>query len=151
MLQPALSLRCERDPHERTLIPLVLLLPCVHPFGPSSHQLLPPDPLRTRACFLEHAVNVELDVPPPLGWPCARRAAFDWSSSVSGLVPVRARTTMAANRERQVGHIAGFPTAVYPFPFNSIRSHSSFDLLANGSLFGRFGTDLPKEMAALCK
>lgn len=58
---------------------------------------------------------------------------------------------MATNRERQVGHMTGFPPAVYPFAFNSIRSHSPFDLLANGSLFGRFGADLPKEMAALCK
>lgn len=58
---------------------------------------------------------------------------------------------MATNREQQVGHITGFPPAVYPFPFNSMRSHSPFDLLANSSLFGRFGADLPKEMAALCK
>ncbi|KAJ8404033.1 hypothetical protein AAFF_G00343830 [Aldrovandia affinis] len=56
---------------------------------------------------------------------------------------------MATNRERQVGHMTGFPPAVYPFAFNSIRSHSPFDLLANSSLFGRFGADLPKEMAAL--
>ncbi|XP_041859037.1 retinoic acid receptor gamma-A isoform X1 [Melanotaenia boesemani] len=56
---------------------------------------------------------------------------------------------MATNREQQVGHMTGFPTAVYPFPFNSMRSHSPFDLLANSSLFGRFGADLPKEMAAL--
>ncbi|KAJ8361643.1 hypothetical protein SKAU_G00181680 [Synaphobranchus kaupii] len=60
-------------------------------------------------------------------------------------------TAMATNRERQVGHMTGFPPAVYPFAFNSIRSHSPFDLLANSSLFGRFGADLPKEMAALCK
>lgn len=58
---------------------------------------------------------------------------------------------MATNREQQVGHMTGFPPAVYPFPFNSMRSHSPFDLLANSSLFGRFGADLPKEMAALCK
>ncbi|KAJ8259005.1 hypothetical protein COCON_G00180170 [Conger conger] len=58
-------------------------------------------------------------------------------------------TAMATNRERQVGHMTGFPPAVYPFAFNSIRSHSPFDLLANSSLFGRFGADLPKEMAAL--
>ncbi|XP_029478483.1 retinoic acid receptor gamma-A isoform X4 [Oncorhynchus nerka] len=59
---------------------------------------------------------------------------------------------MATNRERQVGqvgHMTGFPPAVYPFAFNSMRNHSSFDLLANSSLFGRFSTDLPKEMAAL--
>lgn len=62
--------------------------------------------------------------------------------------------TMATNRERQVGqvgHMTGFPPAVYPFAFNSMRNHSSFDLLSNSSLFGRFSTDLPKEMAALCK
>ncbi|KAG7477375.1 hypothetical protein MATL_G00069000 [Megalops atlanticus] len=58
---------------------------------------------------------------------------------------------MATNRERQVRHMTGFPPAVFPFAFNSIRSHSPFDLLANSSLFGRFGADLPKEMAALCK
>ncbi|CDR00293.1 unnamed protein product [Oncorhynchus mykiss] len=58
---------------------------------------------------------------------------------------------MATNRERQVGHMTGFSPAVYPFAFNSMRSHSPFDLLANSSLFGRFGADLPKEMAALCK
>lgn len=58
---------------------------------------------------------------------------------------------MSANRERQVGHMTGFPPAVYPFAFNSIRSHSPFDLLANSNLFGRFGADLPKEMAALCE
>lgn len=58
---------------------------------------------------------------------------------------------MATNREQQVGHMTGFPPAVYPFAFNSVRSHSPFDLLANSSLFGRFGADLPKEMAALCK
>ncbi|GAA6222754.1 retinoic acid receptor gamma isoform X1 [Lates japonicus] len=57
---------------------------------------------------------------------------------------------MATNREQQVGHMTGFPPAVYPFAFNSMRSHSPFDLLANSSLFGRFGADLPKEMAALC-
>ncbi|XP_045547574.1 retinoic acid receptor gamma isoform X1 [Salmo salar] len=56
---------------------------------------------------------------------------------------------MATNRERQVGHMTGFSPAVYPFAFNSMRSHSPFDLLANSSLFGRFGADLPKEMAAL--
>ncbi len=59
--------------------------------------------------------------------------------------------TMGTNRERQVGHMTGFPPAVYPFAFNSMRSHSPFDLLANSSLFGRFGADLPKEMAALCE
>ncbi|XP_072522611.1 retinoic acid receptor gamma-B-like [Salminus brasiliensis] len=52
---------------------------------------------------------------------------------------------MATNRERPVGHMAGF----YPFAFNTMRNHSPFDLLANGSLFGRYGADLPKEMAAL--
>uniref|UniRef100_A0AAY4BZZ8 Retinoic acid receptor gamma n=1 Tax=Denticeps clupeoides TaxID=299321 RepID=A0AAY4BZZ8_9TELE len=52
---------------------------------------------------------------------------------------------MATNRER---HMTGFPPAVYPFPFNPMRSHSPFDLLTNG-LFGRFGADLPREMAAL--
>ncbi|GAA6069992.1 retinoic acid receptor gamma-A isoform X1, partial [Tachysurus ichikawai] len=52
---------------------------------------------------------------------------------------------MATNRS----HMPGFPAAVYPFAFNSMRSHSPFDLMANGSLFGRFGADLPKEMAAL--
>ncbi|KAK6321275.1 hypothetical protein J4Q44_G00082510 [Coregonus suidteri] len=57
---------------------------------------------------------------------------------------------MATNRERQVSHMTGFSPAVYPFAFNSMRSHSPFDLLANSSLFGRFGADLPKEMAALC-
>uniref|UniRef100_A0A3P9AG85 Retinoic acid receptor gamma n=1 Tax=Esox lucius TaxID=8010 RepID=A0A3P9AG85_ESOLU len=56
---------------------------------------------------------------------------------------------MATNRERQVSHMTGFSPAVYPFAFNSMRSHSPFDLLANSSLFGRFGADLPKEMAAL--
>ncbi|KAJ3602269.1 hypothetical protein NHX12_030028 [Muraenolepis orangiensis] len=61
------------------------------------------------------------------------------------------RVTMATNRERQVGHMTGFPPAVYPFAFSSMRGHSPFDLLANSSLFGRFGADLPKEMAALCK
>ncbi|CAL8366645.1 unnamed protein product [Lota lota] len=55
---------------------------------------------------------------------------------------------MATNRERQVGQV-GFPPAVYPFAFNSMRSHTPFDLLANSSLFGRFGADLPREMAAL--
>uniref|UniRef100_A0A8C6TEN9 Retinoic acid receptor gamma n=1 Tax=Neogobius melanostomus TaxID=47308 RepID=A0A8C6TEN9_9GOBI len=55
---------------------------------------------------------------------------------------------MATNREQQVGHMTSFPPAVYPFAFNSMRS-SHFDLLANSSLFGRFGADLPKEMAAL--
>ncbi|KAL7859319.1 hypothetical protein SRHO_G00144660 [Serrasalmus rhombeus] len=52
---------------------------------------------------------------------------------------------MATNRS----HMPGFPPAVYPFAFNSMRSHSPFDLMANSSLFGRFGADLPKEMAAL--
>ncbi|XP_036414932.1 retinoic acid receptor gamma-like isoform X1 [Colossoma macropomum] len=52
---------------------------------------------------------------------------------------------MATNRERSVGHMTGF----YPFAFNTMRNHSPFDLLANGSLFGRYGADLPKEMAAL--
>ncbi|KAJ8258249.1 hypothetical protein GJAV_G00194800 [Gymnothorax javanicus] len=63
--------------------------------------------------------------------------------------PVGAHSGMAANRERQVGHMTGFPPAVYPFPFKSVRSHSSFDLMPNGNMFGRFGADLPKEMAAL--
>ncbi|XP_057218690.1 retinoic acid receptor gamma-like isoform X2 [Triplophysa rosa] len=52
---------------------------------------------------------------------------------------------MATNRERPLSHMTGF----YPFAFNSMRNNSPFDLLANGRLFGRFGADLPKEMAAL--
>ncbi|KAM7422399.1 hypothetical protein PAMA_010446 [Pampus argenteus] len=56
---------------------------------------------------------------------------------------------MATNREHQVRHMTGFPRAMYPFTFNSMRSHSPFDLLASSNLFGRFGADLPKEMAAL--
>lgn len=58
---------------------------------------------------------------------------------------------MATNREHQVRHMTGFPRAMYPFTFNSMRSHSPFDLLASSHLFGRFGADLPKEMAALCE
>ncbi|TRY97773.1 hypothetical protein DNTS_008274 [Danionella cerebrum] len=54
---------------------------------------------------------------------------------------------MATNRERPVRHMTGF----FPFAFSSMRNHSPFDLLANGSLFGRFGADLRKEMAALCE
>ncbi|KAF7693031.1 hypothetical protein HF521_008347 [Silurus meridionalis] len=53
--------------------------------------------------------------------------------------------TMATNRERAVSHMTGF----YPFAFNPMRSHAPFDLLARGRLFGRYGADLPKEMAAL--
>lgn len=45
--------------------------------------------------------------------------------------------------------MTGFPRTMYPFTFNSMRSHSPFDLLASSNLFGRFGADLPKEMAAL--
>ncbi|CAB1459313.1 unnamed protein product [Pleuronectes platessa] len=56
---------------------------------------------------------------------------------------------MATNREHQVRHMTGFPRSMYPFTFNSMRSHSPFDLLASSHLFGRFGADLPKEMAAL--
>uniref|UniRef100_A0A8C6SCZ0 Retinoic acid receptor, gamma b n=1 Tax=Neogobius melanostomus TaxID=47308 RepID=A0A8C6SCZ0_9GOBI len=56
---------------------------------------------------------------------------------------------MAANRDHQVRHLTGFPRSMYPFTFNSMRSHSPFDLLASANLFGRFGADLPKEMAAL--
>ncbi|XP_030275624.1 retinoic acid receptor gamma-like isoform X4 [Sparus aurata] len=56
---------------------------------------------------------------------------------------------MATNREHQLRHMTGFPRTMYPFPFNSMRSHSPFDLLASSHLFGRFGADLPKEMAAL--
>lgn len=59
--------------------------------------------------------------------------------------------TMATNREHQLRHMTGFPRAMYPFTFNSMRSHSPFDLLASSHLFGRFGADLPKEMAALCE
>lgn len=59
--------------------------------------------------------------------------------------------TMATNREHQLRHMTGFPRTMYPFPFNSMRSHSPFDLLASSHLFGRFGADLPKEMAALCE
>lgn len=62
-----------------------------------------------------------------------------------------AQTAMAANREHQVRHMTGFPRAMYPFTFNSMRSHSPFDLLASSHLFGRYGADLPKEMAALCE
>lgn len=65
--------------------------------------------------------------------------------------PPRALLTMATNREQQLGHMTGFPRAMYPFTFNSMRSHSPFDLLASSNLFGRFGADLPKEMAALCE
>lgn len=61
--------------------------------------------------------------------------------------PGQTSVTMATNRERSVGHMTGF----YPFAFSSMRNHTPFDLLANSSLFGRFGADLPKEMAALCK
>ncbi|KAG7494350.1 hypothetical protein JOB18_028667 [Solea senegalensis] len=56
---------------------------------------------------------------------------------------------MAANREHQVRHMTTFPRAMFPFTFNSMRSHSHFDLLASNHLLGRFGADLPKEMAAL--
>ncbi|KAF7656065.1 hypothetical protein LDENG_00046670 [Lucifuga dentata] len=56
---------------------------------------------------------------------------------------------MATNREQKVGHMTGFPRALYPFTFNSMRNHSPFNLLASSNLFGRFGADLPKEMAAL--
>ncbi|KAM9813628.1 retinoic acid receptor gamma-like isoform 1-T1 [Neosynchiropus ocellatus] len=56
---------------------------------------------------------------------------------------------MATNREHHLRHMTGFPRAMYPFTFNSMRSHSPFDLLASSNLFGRFGADLPKEMAAL--
>ncbi|XP_029991241.1 retinoic acid receptor gamma-like isoform X3 [Sphaeramia orbicularis] len=56
---------------------------------------------------------------------------------------------MATNRDHQVRHMTGFPRTMYPFTFNSMRSHSPFDLLASSNLFGRFGADLPKEMAAL--
>ncbi|KAF6735676.1 Retinoic acid receptor gamma [Oryzias melastigma] len=56
---------------------------------------------------------------------------------------------MATNREHQVRHMAGFPRAMYPFTFNSMKGHSPFDLLASTHLFSRFGADLPKEMAAL--
>ncbi|XP_055016592.1 retinoic acid receptor gamma-like isoform X1 [Boleophthalmus pectinirostris] len=56
---------------------------------------------------------------------------------------------MAGSREQQVRHMTGFPRSMYPFSFNSMRSHSPFDLLASAHLFGRFGADLPKEMAAL--
>lgn len=58
---------------------------------------------------------------------------------------------MATNREHQLRHMTEFPRTMYPFTFNSMRSHSPFDLLASSHLFGRFGADLPKEMAALCK
>ncbi|XP_054883607.1 retinoic acid receptor gamma-like isoform X1 [Poeciliopsis prolifica] len=57
--------------------------------------------------------------------------------------------TMATNREHQMRHMTGFSRAMYPFTFNSMRGHSPFDLLASSHLFGRFGADLPKEMAAL--
>ncbi|KAM9410330.1 retinoic acid receptor gamma-like isoform 1-T1 [Pholidichthys leucotaenia] len=56
---------------------------------------------------------------------------------------------MATNREHQLRHMTGFPRGMYPFSFNSIRRHSPFDLLAGSHLFGQFGADLPKEMAAL--
>ncbi|KAI4895335.1 hypothetical protein NFI96_000692 [Prochilodus magdalenae] len=62
--------------------------------------------------------------------------------------PTRASACAVAMATNQ-GHMPGFPPAVYPFAFNSMRSHSPFDLMANSSLFGRFGADLPKEMAAL--
>ncbi|KAJ8260108.1 hypothetical protein GJAV_G00177160 [Gymnothorax javanicus] len=73
------------------------------------------------------------------------------STLPSSLTRRKLLPAMATNRERQVSHMTGFQPAVYPFAFNSIRSHSPFDLLANSSLFGRFGADLPKEMAALCE
>lgn len=76
---------------------------------------------------------------------------MSWELLTSPSGWVYSAVTMATNREQQVGHMTGFPPAVYPFAFNSMRSHSPFDLLANSSLFGRFGADLPKEMAALCK
>ncbi|KAF3856481.1 hypothetical protein F7725_017204 [Dissostichus mawsoni] len=63
--------------------------------------------------------------------------------------PPEALFTMATNREHQMRHMTGFPRTMYPFTFNSMRSHSPYDLLASSHLFGRFGADLPKEMAAL--
>eukprot|EP00066_Takifugu_rubripes_P022766 XP_011612032.1 PREDICTED: retinoic acid receptor gamma-like isoform X1 [Takifugu rubripes] len=56
---------------------------------------------------------------------------------------------MATNREHQLHHVTKFSRAMYPFTFNSMRSHSPFDFLASSHLFGQFGADLPKEMAAL--
>lgn len=58
---------------------------------------------------------------------------------------------MATNREHQLHHVTKFSRAMYPFAFSSMRSHSPFDLLASSHLFGQFGADLPKEMAALCE
>ncbi|XP_063071909.1 retinoic acid receptor gamma-like [Engraulis encrasicolus] len=75
-------------------------------------------------------------------WPPPPRALDPSRTNGPGRTPV----AMATNRERPaVGHMAGF----YPFAFSSMRNHTPFDLLANSSLFGRFGADLPKEMAAL--
>lgn len=65
--------------------------------------------------------------------------------------PPAALFMMATNREHQLRHMTEFPRTMYPFTFNSMRSHSPFDLLASSHLFGRFGADLPKEMAALCE
>jgi len=83
------------------------------------------------------------------GFPGVARACSFHPAACCG--PGVCSVAMATNREQQVGHMTGFPPAVYPFAFNSMRSRSPFDLLANSSLFGRFGADLPKEMAALCK
>ncbi len=99
----------------------------------------------------------------PPSWESSRGHGFQLFWGLPGVVravtftqppaadPWLCSVAMATNREQQVGHMTGFPPAVYPFAFNSMRSHSPFDLLANSSLFGRFGADLPKEMAALCK
>ncbi|XP_040196613.1 retinoic acid receptor gamma isoform X1 [Rana temporaria] len=49
-----------------------------------------------------------------------------------------------------IGHVNGFPQSVYPFAFSGgIRSSPPFEMLANGSFFRNFPTDLPKEMASL--
>uniref|UniRef100_A0A674MCP0 Retinoic acid receptor gamma n=1 Tax=Takifugu rubripes TaxID=31033 RepID=A0A674MCP0_TAKRU len=63
--------------------------------------------------------------------------------------PPPALSRMATNREHQLHHVTKFSRAMYPFTFNSMRSHSPFDFLASSHLFGQFGADLPKEMAAL--
>ncbi|KAG8452689.1 hypothetical protein GDO86_004467 [Hymenochirus boettgeri] len=48
-----------------------------------------------------------------------------------------------------LGHVNGFPPAMYPFFSGGIRSSPPFEVLANGGFFRNFPSDLPKEMASL--
>lgn len=107
---------------------------------------------------LNHSTRVRKST----GWiycSITRQDISTWGGS-TGLSKLLRYLIIMANSSKErlcgsgapISHVNGFPPSVYPFAFSGgIRSSPPFEMLANGSFFRNFPTDLPKEMASLCE